>query len=133
MTIEVNRNIPPVAHKVICIDFDGTIFKWGDLHAKSDPFVGVVDFMRALKKDGWTIVIFTSRLSPTWWDAEGFDMSQAFADQTAWVKQRLDNFGIPFDRITAEKIPAEYYIDDKAIEFTGSDWAWRDIRKRVLG
>ena len=29
---------------------------------------------------------------------------------------------IPFDLITAEKVPAEVYVDDRAIRFAPGDW-----------
>jgi hypothetical protein len=127
-----NKNIPPVAEKVMCVDFDGTLFKWGDLKEKTPPFVGAVQALRDFSAAGWEIVIFTSRMSPTWWDHEGMDFKRASVQQSAFVKKRLDDFGIPFDRITAEKVPAEYYIDDKAIEFTGKTFSWNEIRNRIL-
>ena len=104
----------------------------GDRYDKTPPFVGAVDAIRAFKSAGYTIVIFTSRMSPTWWESEGMDMKEAYVTQSSFCKQRLDNFGIPFDRITAEKVPAEYYIDDKAIEFEGNDYSWKEIQRRVL-
>lgn len=128
----MSDNIPPVAKGVICVDFDGCLFQWGDLHAKTPPFMGAVNALRAFKAHGYEIVILTSRMSPTWWASEGFDLKQARIEQFSFMKMRLDTFGIPFDRITAEKVPAEYYIDDKAIEFTGEDWAWKRIQERVL-
>ena len=126
------NDIPPVAEKVICVDFDGTLFQWGDLYEKKPPFQGAVDAMRAFKKAGFTIVILTSRLSPTWWEHEGMEFGKALQIQTDFCTKRLNDFGIPFDRITAEKVPAEYYIDDKAIEFTGETFAWQNIARRVL-
>ena len=129
----MSSNIPPVAKKVICVDFDGTLFQWGDLYEKKPPFVGAVDAVRALKRAGYTIVIFTSRMSPTWWHAEGMDSKKAFQIQTDFCAKRLNDYGIPYDRITAEKVPAEYYIDDKAIEFEGKDFSWKEVQKRVLG
>lgn len=127
------NNVPPVGQKVICVDFDGTLFQWGDLYEKLPPFNGAVDAVRAFKKAGYEIVIFTSRMSPTWWEAEGMDLKKAFTTQQTFCSKRLDDFGIPYDRITAEKVPAEYYIDDKAIEFTGQQFSWKQIKDRVLG
>lgn len=123
-------DIPPVAHNTICVDFDGTLFQWGDIYAKTPPFDGCVEVMRELRKRGWKIVIFTSRMSPTWWASEGWDYEEAMEKETQFIQNRLREFGIPFDRITAEKIPAEYYIDDKAVEFTGDNW--KQIGKRIL-
>lgn len=126
-------NIPPVAHKVICVDFDGTLFQWGDLYEKSPPFVGAVEAVRKFKQAGFEVVIFTSRMSPTWWASEGWDMKKAMVEQNAFITKRLNDFGIPFDRITAEKVPAEYYIDDKALRFEGDTYSWNSIRNIVLG
>lgn len=128
----MSKTHPPVADKVICVDFDGTLFQWGDIHEKTPPFQGAVEVMRKLKAQGWTIVIFTSRMSPTWWEAEGMDFKSALQNQTGFITKRLNDFGIPFDRITAEKVPAEYYIDDKAVEFEGKTHSWNSIRDRVL-
>jgi len=128
----MSHDIPPVARNVICVDFDGTIFKWGDIYARTPPFNGCVEVMRELRKRGWEIVILTSRMSPTWWEAEGFVFKDALAEQIAFIKSRLEEYGIPFDRITSEKVPAEYYIDDKAVPFDGSDARWAEIGKEVL-
>lgn len=129
----MNEDHPPVARKVICVDFDGTLFPWGQMYGKAEPFIGAIDFMRKLKREGWTIVIFTSRMSPTWWDAEGFDMKKAYGEQLGYIKSRLDQFGIPYDRITAEKVPAQFYIDDKALTFVNEPGAWGAISKVVFG
>lgn len=116
----------------VCVDFDGTLFRWGPLMDKTDPFPGAIEAMREFKKAGFEIIIMTSRMSPTWWERAGFDFQEAMSVQGGWVRSRLDAYGIPYDRITAEKVPAEFYIDDKAIEFEGNDWSWRDIQARVL-
>jgi len=128
MTQPMN-DLPPVAHNTICVDFDGTIFQWGDIYAKTPPFDGCVEFMRELRKQGWFIVIFTSRLSPTWWQSEGWGFEEAIEKELAFVENRLGEYGIPYDRITAEKVPAEYYIDDKAVRFENN---WAAISKRIL-
>lgn len=125
------HNVPPVGKKVICVDFDGTLFQWGDLYEKMPPFQGAVEALRKMKAAGYEIVIFTSRMSPTWWVAEGMELKQAMVEQRAFCEKRLNDFGIPYDRITAEKVPAIAYIDDKAIEFKGEPFSWREIVKRL--
>lgn len=102
---------PPIANKVVCIDFDGTIVPWGPLMARKEPFNGVPEAIRRLKELGYTIVIFTSRLSPAWFRNEGHDVEE----QYEYVALTLRAAGIPYDRITSEKVPAEAYFDDKAI------------------
>lgn len=117
----------PVAHRVVCVDFDGTIVKWGPLmqkHARGNK--GAAKAIRAFKKAGYTVVIFTSRLSPTWHESSGEDMQT----QANYVYETLKNLNIPYDYMTAEKIPAQFYIDDKAIEFKGDNWD--EIAERVM-
>ena len=129
----VKNGHPPVAHGIICVDFDSTIFPWGKvLLSDEDPFPGAVETIQSFKDAGLTIVIFTSRLSKAWWDHEGFSNDERAA-QYEYVWNRLTKHGIPFDRITAEKVPAIAYIDDKAIEFKPSENNWAEIRERILG
>lgn len=114
-----DKGFPPVAEKVICIDFDGTIVPWGQPSmGPKDPFPGVADAIRRFKRDGWEIVIFTSRLSERWarsvvgpnlWDVRHF-----LEKQYIYLSELLLDNGIPFDLITAEKVPAQHYVDDKA-------------------
>jgi hypothetical protein len=125
-------DIPPVAKGVACVDFDGTLFKWGDLYAMTDPLPGAVKFMKELKRRGWRIIIFTSRLSPTWWNAEGFTTEERRA-QRRYVEEALERHDIPYHAVTSEKIPASMYIDDKAIEFSASKGGWKAIHERVFG
>lgn len=130
----IENGHPPVADGVICIDFDKTIFPWGKtLHDyDSSPFEGAAEAIRAFKEAGLTIVILTSRASRTWWDAEGFSDEECIA-QTEFVRRKLYDYDIPWDRITAEKVPAIAYIDDKAIEFKPEENNWDEIVERILG
>jgi ribonucleotide monophosphatase NagD (HAD superfamily) len=122
---------PPVAHKVICVDFDSTIIPWGaTMFDDSNPLPGAVEAIREFKKAGYKVVIFTSRMSPTWWKSEGWTVKKAVNEQMAYVTSILDKHDIPFDAVTSEKVPAVAYIDDKAIEYTGSNWD--AIKERVL-
>lgn len=123
-------NIPPVAHKRIGIDFDGTIVPWGDLNSDAPPFPHAAETIRGLKAAGWTIIILTSRLSPTWWAAEGWDSIKAATEQLDIVSNRLTLHNIPFDLITAEKIPCAFYIDDRAIVANDN---WLELKERFLG
>ena len=66
--------------------------------------------MRGLKKLGYEIVIFTTRA------IDGPTEVQYVAD---WLRKN----DINYDLITDKKLPAEYYIDDKAIAFKGN---WRE-------
>lgn len=126
------RGYSPVAEKVAALDFDGTIVPWGPLMGDKDPEPGAVDAIRALKAAGYTIVIFTSRLSLTWARSVvggGAAAADFLVKQEQYVRETLDRAGIPYDRITAEKVPAEFYIDDNAYRYEGD---WRTVHKTAI-
>ena len=110
---------PPVAKGIVCVDFDGTIFPFGDMRISGDPIPGAAEAVRSLKAEGYTIVIFTSRLSKAWHDHEGWDHEEALNEQISLVHEALVENDIPYDRMTAEKIPAVAYFDDKAWRAAG--------------
>lgn len=120
---------PPVAHNTICVDFDQTLYPYGDLFGDHPPLPGAVEAMRAFKAAGLRIIIFTSRLSPAWWRSEGWDEYTAWKDQVVYISSILARDEIPFDGLTGEKIPAIAYIDDKAVEFKNN---WEEVQERVL-
>lgn len=118
---------PPVATKVAAVDFDGTIAPWGSLFGFPEPLPGAVEAIRRLKAAGYTVVIFTSRLSPTWHASEGWDHAKATAEQVEYLRQYCERFDIDADAATAEKIPAEVYLDDRAMGVT----AGRSLLRRT--
>lgn len=105
---------PRIADKVALVDFDGTMFPFGDLDGDLPPLPGTVTAMHLLKDRGYRVVIFTSRLSETWWESEGMHPREAYREQVSYIARQCRKYGIPFDDMTAEKIPAEVYFDDKA-------------------
>jgi len=118
----------PDAKGVVCVDFDGTIVPWGPLmNSQAEALPGAREAIKAMKKAGWKILIYTSRLSPSWHAASG----EKYEVQLQYVVDTLVRLKIPFDGVTAEKVPAEAYIDDRAIEFTGNNW--NEIAERMLG
>jgi FMN phosphatase YigB (HAD superfamily) len=107
---------PPVANRTVCIDFDGTIVPWGELFADKEPFPGVREAMHRLRDAGYRIVIFTSRLSDYWLRLD--PQARGRLDQLEYISALLTRHGIPYDAITAEKVPAEYYFDDRAVQIS---------------
>lgn len=118
---------PPSAEGIVLVDFDGTLFPWGSLSAQHAPFANAATAMHALVDAGYSPVIFTSRLSPSWHTAEGRDPAIGCAEQRAIIERALFQNDIPFFEITAEKIPAELYLDDKAMRVN----AGRDLLAAV--
>ena len=103
-------NHPRIANKLIMVDFDGTIVPWGPLMADKEPFPGVAAAMQQLKEWGFRLGIFSSRMSPTWTASAKTTVTA----QEEYIRTLLTRYGVPFDFITAEKVPAIAYFDDMA-------------------
>lgn len=120
--------------KRVMIDLDNTIHKYSkgyvDGNIYDDPFDGARDAINWLKDNGYEIVIFTTRASPSNAVEMGGDEKHEIAKVQAWLKQH----DIYFDRITADKISADFYIDDKAIPIHNGDWdaVLKMIKKREV-
>jgi hypothetical protein len=113
----------------VMIDFDGTIHKYSkgfqDGSIYDDPFKGAKKSINWLKKQGYEIVIFTTRASRENALATGDDHIKQISNIETW----LNNNEIYFDRITAEKLAADFYIDDKVVLI--KDGNWEDVLKVI--
>ena len=115
------------------IDLVGTIQKYSKGYADGqiydDPFAGAKQVIDWLKNQGYEIVIFTTRAS----EENAKEMGGDHLKQIANVENWLSDNGIYFDRITAEKIFADFYIDDKAIFIKNGNWdvVMKTIKKRM--
>jgi FMN phosphatase YigB (HAD superfamily) len=126
----VSRRVthPPVAHNVVLVDFDGTLYPWGQMFSFPKPMPGAVTAMRELRESGYRIGIFTSRLSPTWHRSEGWDTNEASKEQRAYIQAVLERDDIPFDFVTCEKVPSVLYLDDKAMRVNRQRGMLRAVR-----
>jgi hypothetical protein len=97
----------------ILIDFDGVIHKysegWKDGSIYDEPIEGCREFINKLKNSGYTVIIFTARLSHT----------NDSDEQESMIKNWLSKYDIKVDGITCQKLPAEIYIDDRGLRFEG--------------
>jgi hypothetical protein len=118
---------PPSAAKTVCIDFDGTICPWGPLTEDRPPFLGARVALRGFRDQGYRIVILTSRASLQWWEAEarvrGVDTLVFGFRQLSFVAKYLNRWGLDYDEITSEKVPALAYFDDRAVRVEPVDYA----------
>jgi len=109
-------------YKRAMIDFDKTISQYKKGYQKGpiedEPFAGAKRAIDWLKKKGFEIVIFTTRASEENAKEMGGDHEKEIANVETWLK---DN-DIYFDRITGEKLGADFYIDDKAIAIKDGNW-----------
>lgn len=100
--------------KVLAVDMDGTLIQydyWRGVEHYGDPIPGMREVLQEVRDAGWCIVIWTVR-----------------SDNNA-TRNHLIKHNIPFDYINESpyspsdvgpKIPADVYLDDRAINFSGS-------------
>ncbi len=103
----------------IAVDFNDTIMDSSNVapgYKMGRPFANAVEVLKAYHSKGGKIIISTN-------------MAHEFMAKKM-VKQWLDFFKIPYDEITNIKPKADYYIDDKAIEFKDN---WSEIGRRING
>lgn len=124
-----NESIP----KRAMIDFDGTIHKYSEGYKGGaiygEVFDGAKKVIEWLKRSGFEIVIFTSRASKENAKELGGDHNHQIKKVGNWLNKQ----GIYFDKVTAEKLPADFYIDDKAIHISNGNWdtVLDVIKKRI--
>lgn len=111
------------------IDLDGTIHKYSkgyqDGTIYDDPFDGAKETIDWLKGLGFEIIIFTTRASKE--NAE--ELGGDHLKQITNIENYLNDNGIYFDRITSDKLGADFYIDDRAITIENGDW---DSVKKII-
>jgi hypothetical protein len=96
---------PADERPIVCVDFNGvldTYTGWRGADHFDPPWPGAREFLDALCRRGYRIVIFTARHQDDVW---------------AWMRRyRLDGF---VDEVTNRKPPAHVFVDDRAVCFRG--------------
>jgi hypothetical protein len=104
--------------KRILIDFDGPVHRYSKGYLNGQiydiPTEGSKEALQFLKNEGFEIVIFTTRVSQE-------EHPETFQLNAQTLRNWLDNYDIPFDRVTSEKLLALAYIDDRGVRF--SSWS----------
>lgn len=113
--------------KNIAIDFDGVIHTfdkgWYDGTCYGSPIEGAIDAIKKISEK-YDIIVFTGKALP---DRPLVDGKTGKQLVTEWLKEHdLIQY---IKEVTYTKPRAEYYIDDKGIEFTNN---WTEILDRVL-
>jgi hypothetical protein len=115
--------------KTVLIDFDRTIHKysegWVDGEIYDPPFDGAKEALEWLRSIGFTLIIFTARLSAI--ALRKADIT--YDEEYKRIEVFLKKYEIPYDIITAEKYPAAFYIDDRAVHIDNGDW---DVVRKVI-
>lgn len=109
------------------IDFDGPIHKYSkgyhDGTIYDDPQDGAKEFIDWLKGKGYEIVIFTTRASKT----NSAELGGDYKKEILKIENYLKHYNIHYDLITAEKLAANFYIDDRGIHFNN----WKSVKDEV--
>jgi hypothetical protein len=107
------------------IDFDGTIAEWAKYPDPGPPIPGAKEALQALKDQGYDIVILSARTS---------DEVSKFPIDKEMEKRRMEEYliehKIPYDEVSkgGGKPPAQFYIDDRGVEFDGD---WTKVLNRI--
>jgi len=100
---------------LVCVDLDGvlnTFDAWVAPEFFHPPRPGAREFLQRLHESGYRICVFTCR----WWE---------------WVQSWLEQNGMAefVESVTDKKPPADVYVDDRAVCFTGD---YGDTFERIL-
>jgi capsule biosynthesis phosphatase len=98
-----------------CFDLDNTLVTYpkvkGD-YTTVEPINQNVNYLKFLKENGHTIIIYTARRMKT----HGGNVGMVVQDIASITIETLNNFEIPYDELYFGKPYANYYIDDLAIK-----------------
>src|SRR5258708_842488 len=98
----------------IVVDIDGTLthIKYpGERYAELAPFPHIRDWLQQMKREGHTIVIYTSRRMKTHGGNVGRIMAESGGSLLAW----LESSGIPCDELYLGKPHGDIILDDMAV------------------
>lgn len=100
---------------ILAIDFDGVIHDWK--HPKpgrkmGEPISGARESLQAMRQKGHQIIIHSC------------NRPSVIADWMAWYK-------IPYNNIWQDKPVADWYVDDRGLQFQSWEQVMRDLAKNA--
>ena len=110
-----------------CFDLDGTICtnkEVGQTYEDVVPMEGAVETLKKLREDGHYIIIMTARNMQT----HNNNLGKVIANQAPIVIDWLKKYDIPYDELLFGKPHADYFIDDKGVQYTN----WDDLNKNLF-
>lgn len=101
--------------KRFCFDLDNTLVTYPKVpndYRTVEPIYETINYLKKLKENGHTIIIYTARRMRT----HGGNVGGVIADIGQITLDTLSKFEIPFDEIYFGKPYAHFYIDDLMID-----------------
>lgn len=119
----------PNPDRTIVFDVDKTILVTKDRdYDNSQPIEGVIEGMRALKKEGWRIVLHTARGQ----GRSNGDIEKVREDVTKEIKDFCEKYRVPYDELILGKVWAHFYVDDRAMRPEEFSAKYQDIISGVI-
>jgi capsule biosynthesis phosphatase len=103
--------------RLVVIDVDGTLAGPPEVegdYSSCPPNIQLVETLRALRREGWRVALYTSRNMRTF----GNNVGQITARMLPTLFEWLEAHGVPFDEVHVGKPwPGHvgFYVDDRAI------------------
>lgn len=107
---------------IVCVDYDATCLPHNFPNTCGVPFDGLKETLQFFRDHDWKIYMWTSRAWSGWGEES---RNKYVAEMECWLKEHE----IPYDAVTSEKVPAHFYIDDKAVRCdaaTNPEW-WKEF------
>ena len=125
--------MPRTWPKRIVVDLDGTLARsaWP---AIGEPMPGAVDALTRLNAQGWHIIVSTARLYAEGMNGSGPKSEAELQATRDLIAQWLVSHGLAFcelDDGRRGKFSADWYIDDKAIRYSGRATEWLEIAESL--
>ena len=110
-----------------CFDLDGTICEvksTGQSYEDVQPLPGAVETLKRLRDQGHYIIILTARNMATYDN----NLGKVIANQAPIVIDWLKRHEVPYDELLFGKPNADFFIDDKAVQFK----SWDTLNKTLF-
>jgi len=112
--IEFSKKYPSTP-KRFCFDLDNTLVTFPKIpndYSSVEPIHETINYLRKLKENGHTIIIYTARRMRT----HSGNIGSVIADIGKVTIETLNKFDIPYDELYFGKPYAHFYIDDLMID-----------------
>jgi capsule biosynthesis phosphatase len=109
-----------------CFDLDGVICSLrrpSETYDDVTPLPGAIETLKALRRQGHTVIIHTARHMKT----QGGDVGRVLATQGLVTLNWLQDHDVEYDEIVFGKPWADVYIDDNAVRFS----TWVDLNETL--